>query len=139
MYISSLRFMQIPSGFSPQFSTRGSHSLMEFGCSMNLNYSIFCVVDIPLWQIEKCIFHCHKALHLFYLCRICWSDFFHKPNYIVYFSQVLDNLPHDLIYAENQVSPWMEVWVEKQHDRYKVFQKSFSSEDSWWHSYLILT
>ncbi|KAH9649897.1 protein arginine methyltransferase NDUFAF7 [Citrus sinensis] len=31
--------------------------------------------------------------------------------------QVFDNLPHDLIYSENQVSPWMEVWVEKQHDR----------------------
>ncbi|XWS35124.1 hypothetical protein CRYUN_Cryun21dG0099400 [Craigia yunnanensis] len=29
---------------------------------------------------------------------------------------VLDNLPHDLIYSENQVSPWMEVWVEKQLD-----------------------
>jgi hypothetical protein len=33
---------------------------------------------------------------------------------------VLDNLPHDLLYSENQVSPWMEVWVEKQRDRYKV-------------------
>ncbi|KAL3828377.1 hypothetical protein ACJIZ3_017179 [Penstemon smallii] len=31
--------------------------------------------------------------------------------------EVLDNLPHDLIYSESQVSPWMEVWVEKQHDR----------------------
>ncbi|KAH9649898.1 protein arginine methyltransferase NDUFAF7 [Citrus sinensis] len=31
--------------------------------------------------------------------------------------EVFDNLPHDLIYSENQVSPWMEVWVEKQHDR----------------------
>ncbi|KAH7835303.1 hypothetical protein Vadar_024901 [Vaccinium darrowii] len=31
--------------------------------------------------------------------------------------QVLDNLPHDLIYSENQVSPWMEVWVEKQQER----------------------
>ncbi|KAF5942025.1 hypothetical protein HYC85_019667 [Camellia sinensis] len=31
--------------------------------------------------------------------------------------EVLDNLPHDLIYSENQVLPWMEVWVEKQHDR----------------------
>ncbi|KAF7132288.1 hypothetical protein RHSIM_Rhsim09G0055700 [Rhododendron simsii] len=31
--------------------------------------------------------------------------------------EVLDNLPHDLIYSENQVSPWMEVWVEKQHER----------------------
>ncbi|KAL2469507.1 Protein of unknown function (DUF185) [Abeliophyllum distichum] len=31
--------------------------------------------------------------------------------------EVLDNLPHDLIHSENQVSPWMEVWVEKQHER----------------------
>ena len=31
---------------------------------------------------------------------------------------MLDNLPHDLIYSENQASPWMEVWVEKQHNRY---------------------
>lgn len=31
--------------------------------------------------------------------------------------EVLDNLPHDLIYAENQISPWMEVWVNKQNDR----------------------
>lgn len=32
--------------------------------------------------------------------------------------QVLDNLPHDLIYSGSQVSPWMEVWVEEQKDRY---------------------
>lgn len=31
--------------------------------------------------------------------------------------EVLDNLPHDLIYSKNQVSPWMEVWVEKKHDK----------------------
>lgn len=30
------------------------------------------------------------------------------------FFQVLDNLPHDLIYSENQVSPWKEVWVANQ-------------------------
>ncbi|KAI9083836.1 hypothetical protein K1719_034094 [Acacia pycnantha] len=30
---------------------------------------------------------------------------------------VLDNLPHDLIYSENQVSSWKEVWVERQRDR----------------------
>lgn len=40
--------------------------------------------------------------------------------YMHVFSQVLDNLPHDLIYSENQVSPWMEVWVEKQLDGYLV-------------------
>ncbi|KAG8372744.1 hypothetical protein BUALT_Bualt12G0098600 [Buddleja alternifolia] len=30
--------------------------------------------------------------------------------------EVLDNLPHDLIYSKNQVSSWTEVWVEKRHD-----------------------
>lgn len=30
--------------------------------------------------------------------------------------QVLDNLPHDLIYSKDQVSPWMEVWVENRRD-----------------------
>lgn len=34
--------------------------------------------------------------------------------------EVLDNLPHDLIYSENQVSPWMEVWVEKQQESLKI-------------------
>lgn len=38
-------------------------------------------------------------------------------NFVSSYLQVLDNLPHDLIYSENQVSPWMEVWVEKQQDR----------------------
>ncbi|KAJ8425329.1 hypothetical protein Cgig2_018946 [Carnegiea gigantea] len=32
--------------------------------------------------------------------------------------EVLDNLPHDVIYAENQVSPWKEVWVEKRPDNF---------------------
>ncbi|CAA0819872.1 Protein of unknown function (DUF185 [Striga hermonthica] len=30
--------------------------------------------------------------------------------------EVLDNLPHDLIFSKNQVAPWMEVWVEKRHE-----------------------
>lgn len=44
--------------------------------------------------------------------------------------EVLDNLPHDVVYSESQISPWMEVWVEKQHDRetlgelYKPLQDS---------------
>lgn len=43
-----------------------------------------------------------------------WSDI---VRFVSLYLQVLDNLPHDLIYSENQVSPWMEVWVEKQQDR----------------------
>nr|XP_011464599.1 PREDICTED: uncharacterized protein LOC101302500 [Fragaria vesca subsp. vesca] len=42
---------------------------------------------------------------------------------------VLDNLPHDLIYSENQVSPWKEVWVANQDgetltELYKPLQDS---------------
>ncbi|KAF5196487.1 arginine methyltransferase NDUFAF7, partial [Thalictrum thalictroides] len=35
--------------------------------------------------------------------------------------EVLDNLPHDTIYSENQVSPWLEVWLEKQYDNVHGF------------------
>ncbi|KAG0484870.1 hypothetical protein HPP92_008949 [Vanilla planifolia] len=34
--------------------------------------------------------------------------------------EVLDNLPHDLIYCRDQVSPWMEVWVEKVQESLQV-------------------
>jgi len=40
--------------------------------------------------------------------------------------QVLDNLPHDLVYSPDQVSPWMEVWIEKVNGRFVTFV--FSSE-----------
>ncbi|CAI0446113.1 unnamed protein product [Linum tenue] len=30
--------------------------------------------------------------------------------------EVLDNLPHDLIYSESRAVPWKEVWVEKQQN-----------------------
>ncbi|KAM2404239.1 hypothetical protein EV1_031244 [Malus domestica] len=58
-----------------------------------------------------------------------WGDVEHQPCWVIML-EVLDNLPHDLIYSENQVSPWMEVWVEKQQDRetpselYKPLQDS---------------
>ncbi|KVH90971.1 putative S-adenosyl-L-methionine-dependent methyltransferase MidA [Cynara cardunculus var. scolymus] len=45
-----------------------------------------------------------------------WGDAEQQPCWVIML-EVLDNLPHDLIYSENQVSPWMEVWVEKQQDR----------------------
>ncbi|XP_059632177.1 protein arginine methyltransferase NDUFAF7 homolog, mitochondrial isoform X2 [Cornus florida] len=48
--------------------------------------------------------------------RSGWGDAEQQPCWVIML-EVLDNLPHDLIYSENQVSPWMEVWVEKQHDR----------------------
>ncbi|KAI3706235.1 hypothetical protein L6452_23836 [Arctium lappa] len=48
-----------------------------------------------------------------------WGDAEQQPCWVIML-EVLDNLPHDLIYSENQVSPWMEVWVEKQQDRSKL-------------------
>uniref|UniRef100_A0A0A0LZS9 Protein arginine methyltransferase NDUFAF7 n=1 Tax=Cucumis sativus TaxID=3659 RepID=A0A0A0LZS9_CUCSA len=45
-----------------------------------------------------------------------WGDMEEQPCWVIML-EVLDNLPHDLIYSENQVSSWMEVWVEKQLDR----------------------
>ncbi|XP_031267502.1 protein arginine methyltransferase NDUFAF7 homolog, mitochondrial [Pistacia vera] len=48
--------------------------------------------------------------------RSGWGDVMQQPCWVIML-EVLDNLPHDLIYSENQVSPWLEVWVEKQHDR----------------------
>ncbi|KAI3440815.1 Protein arginine methyltransferase NDUFAF7 [Psidium guajava] len=48
--------------------------------------------------------------------RSGWGDHQEQPCWVIML-EVLDNLPHDLIYAENQISPWMEVWVEKQNDR----------------------
>ncbi|PSS23978.1 Protein arginine methyltransferase [Actinidia chinensis var. chinensis] len=45
-----------------------------------------------------------------------WGDVDQQPCWVIML-EVLDNLPHDLIYSENQVSPWMEVWVQKQQDR----------------------
>ncbi|KAF3975705.1 hypothetical protein CMV_001057 [Castanea mollissima] len=48
--------------------------------------------------------------------RSGWGDADQQPCWVIML-EVLDNLPHDLIYSENQVSPWMEVWVGKKHDR----------------------
>ncbi|KAJ9555498.1 hypothetical protein OSB04_010112 [Centaurea solstitialis] len=51
--------------------------------------------------------------------RSGWGDAEQQPCWVIML-EVLDNLPHDLIYSENQVLPWMEVWVEKQQDRSKL-------------------
>ncbi|GAB2221765.1 hypothetical protein Droror1_Dr00012953 [Drosera rotundifolia] len=47
--------------------------------------------------------------------RSGWGAVQEQPCWIIML-EVLDNLPHDLICAENQVSPWKEVWVEKRTD-----------------------
>uniref|UniRef100_A0A803MNR7 Protein arginine methyltransferase NDUFAF7 n=1 Tax=Chenopodium quinoa TaxID=63459 RepID=A0A803MNR7_CHEQI len=44
-----------------------------------------------------------------------WGNVQEEPCWVIML-EVLDNLPHDLIYAKNQGSPWEEVWVEKQLD-----------------------
>ncbi|XP_050220266.1 uncharacterized protein LOC126670554 [Mercurialis annua] len=45
-----------------------------------------------------------------------WGEGEQQPCWVIML-EVLDNLPHDLVYSENQVLPWKEVWVEKQDDR----------------------
>jgi hypothetical protein len=42
-------------------------------------------------------------------------------NFLSMEYQVLDNLPHDLVYSPDQVSPWMEVWIEKVNGRFVTF------------------
>ncbi|XP_049932905.1 uncharacterized protein LOC116250809 isoform X2 [Nymphaea colorata] len=37
--------------------------------------------------------------------------------------EVLDNLPHDLIYSKDQASSWLEVWLEKQADRLSLLEQ----------------
>ncbi|XP_019181013.1 PREDICTED: uncharacterized protein LOC109176050 isoform X1 [Ipomoea nil] len=48
--------------------------------------------------------------------RSGWGEVNNQPCWVIML-EVLDNLPHDLIYSENQTSPWMEVWVERQPQR----------------------
>ncbi|KAK6914280.1 Protein arginine methyltransferase NDUFAF7 [Dillenia turbinata] len=48
--------------------------------------------------------------------RCGWGMYLEDILYSNNVTEVLDNLPHDLIYSESQVSSWMEVWVEKKSD-----------------------
>ncbi|CAI9117763.1 OLC1v1019245C1 [Oldenlandia corymbosa var. corymbosa] len=48
--------------------------------------------------------------------RSGWGEAEQQPCWVIML-EVLDNLPHDLIYSSNQFSPWMEVWVEKHRER----------------------
>ncbi|KDP39374.1 hypothetical protein JCGZ_01131 [Jatropha curcas] len=50
--------------------------------------------------------------------RSGWGDVEQQPCWVIML-EVLDNLPHDLIYSENQVFPWKEVWI-KQHDKERL-------------------
>ncbi|KAJ4968198.1 hypothetical protein NE237_014899 [Protea cynaroides] len=51
--------------------------------------------------------------------RTGWGDVNLQPCWVIML-EVLDNLPHDLIYSKDQVSPWMEVWLEKQQDSLQI-------------------
>ncbi|WCJ33213.1 hypothetical protein M5689_014589 [Euphorbia peplus] len=48
--------------------------------------------------------------------RSGWGDVEQQPCWVIML-EVLDNLPHDLVYSENQVLPWKEVWVEKHNEK----------------------
>ncbi|XP_034686376.1 protein arginine methyltransferase NDUFAF7 homolog, mitochondrial isoform X3 [Vitis riparia] len=63
-------------------------------------------------HLSKFRVECHDAAD-----KNAWAGSIDQQPCWVIMLEVLDNLPHDLIYSENQASPWMEVWVEKQHNR----------------------
>lgn len=48
-----------------------------------------------------------------------WGEVETQPCWVIML-EVLDNLPHDLVYSSNQISQWMEVWLEKAHDSPQV-------------------
>lgn len=50
---------------------------------------------------------CHDATD-----RSAWGEIDPQPCWVIML-EVLDNMPHDLVYSPNQVSPWMEVWLSK--------------------------
>ncbi|KAF9666101.1 hypothetical protein SADUNF_Sadunf16G0193700 [Salix dunnii] len=60
--------------------------------------------------------------------RSGWGDAKQQPCWVIML-EVLDNLPHDLVYSENQIFPWKEVWVEKQHDKESLIELYKPLED----------
>ncbi|KAJ8774253.1 hypothetical protein K2173_009684 [Erythroxylum novogranatense] len=61
--------------------------------------------------------------------RSGWGDLDQQPCWVIML-EVLDNLPHDLAYSDNQVSPWKEVWVEKQHEGQRLTELYRPLEDA---------
>ncbi|XP_072965122.1 protein arginine methyltransferase NDUFAF7 homolog, mitochondrial isoform X1 [Typha angustifolia] len=57
---------------------------------------------------------CRDATH-----KSGWGHGDPQPCWVIML-EVLDNLPHDLVYSPNQVSPLMEVWLEKANDSFQV-------------------
>ncbi|KAJ3693928.1 hypothetical protein LUZ60_009408 [Juncus effusus] len=48
-----------------------------------------------------------------------WGSKDNQPCWVIML-EVLDNLPHDLVYSPNQASPWMEVWLERVNNSSQV-------------------
>ncbi|XP_039122185.1 protein arginine methyltransferase NDUFAF7 homolog, mitochondrial isoform X1 [Dioscorea cayenensis subsp. rotundata] len=48
-----------------------------------------------------------------------WGHVNSHPCWVIML-EVLDNLPHDLVFSPNQSSPWMEVWLEQNHDSLQI-------------------
>ncbi|KAG9447478.1 hypothetical protein H6P81_013606 [Aristolochia fimbriata] len=57
--------------------------------------------------------------------RTGWGNVESQPCWVIML-EVLDNLPHDLIFSENQTSPWKEVWLEKQQGSVSELYKPLS-------------
>ncbi|XP_027120253.1 protein arginine methyltransferase NDUFAF7 homolog, mitochondrial-like isoform X1 [Coffea arabica] len=60
--------------------------------------------------------------------RSGWGEADQQPCWVIML-EVLDNLPHDIIYSRDQFSPWMEVWVEKQAERSELCELYKPVED----------
>ncbi|PPS09213.1 hypothetical protein GOBAR_AA11432 [Gossypium barbadense] len=74
-------------------------------------------IDLHVCEYISTVF-CAKQIDrksIVFSLSLMAGDVEQQPCWVIML-EVLDNLPHDLIYSESQVSPWMEVWVEKQLD-----------------------
>ncbi|KAJ7561269.1 hypothetical protein O6H91_03G021100 [Diphasiastrum complanatum] len=50
---------------------------------------------------------CHSAQD-----KVAWGPSNAKPCFVIML-EVLDNLPHDLVYRGNTTTPWMETWISQ--------------------------
>ncbi|ONK72500.1 uncharacterized protein A4U43_C04F20070 [Asparagus officinalis] len=66
---------------------------------------------------------CRDATH-----KKGWGDVQPEPCWVIML-EVLDNLPHDIVYSLNQGSPWMEVWLEKAQNSSQISEVYKPIED----------
>jgi len=57
-----------------------------------------------------------------------WGKVDNGPCYVIMF-EVLDNLPHDLLYRQAPTSPWMETWVTRDQYRNNLIEERRPAED----------